>query len=185
MYLKDINHSGDGGIYAELIRNRAFQSSPDFPATLDPWTPVGNTVLSLNNASNPLSAALPTSLHVTSGSNYSRSSHTLGFSNPGYWGIDVEAQTYTGSFYVTGEYDGFFTLALVSDTSNATLGQAHVVSESVAGAWIQHNFTITPTKAATDVNNSLSLTFSSRGLRYNASLDFNLISLFPPTYKNR
>lgn len=25
LFFEDINHSGDGGIYAELIRNRAFQ----------------------------------------------------------------------------------------------------------------------------------------------------------------
>ena len=34
---EDINNSGDGGLYAELVRNRAFQSSYNFTSSLDAW----------------------------------------------------------------------------------------------------------------------------------------------------
>jgi alpha-N-arabinofuranosidase len=50
--------------------------------------------------------------------------------------------------------------------------------------WIQHNFTLTPISAASNSNNSFYLTFDKSGVS-GGSLDFNLISLFPPTYKNR
>jgi len=63
---EDINHSGDGGLYAELIQNRAFQGAP---ANLTAWSAVGGAKLSLQNTSQPLSTALPTSLNVaTNGS---------------------------------------------------------------------------------------------------------------------
>ena len=61
---QDINHSGDGGIYAELITNRAFQGSAVFPSTLSGWSSVGGDTLSLQNLSNPVSSALPTSMNV-------------------------------------------------------------------------------------------------------------------------
>jgi alpha-N-arabinofuranosidase len=176
---QDINHSGDGGIYAELIQNRAFQGSQYFLTVLEPWEPVGNTAISLNNASLPLSSALPTSLHVTG------NDQELGFSNPGWWGIDVRPQTYQGSFYVTGAYYGNFTLSLVSNTSDAVFATTNVVSQSVDGAWVQHIYTLTPTSAASDTNNSLVLTFNGNLLGCAHSLDFNLISLFPPTYNDR
>jgi len=61
---EDINHSGDGGIYAELIQNRAFQGN----ANLNAWSAVGGASLSLTTA-NPLSSALPTSVQVSASGN--------------------------------------------------------------------------------------------------------------------
>lgn len=34
---EDINYSGDGGVYAELVHNRAFQGNTIFPSNLDWW----------------------------------------------------------------------------------------------------------------------------------------------------
>jgi alpha-N-arabinofuranosidase len=195
---EDINNSGDGGIYAELISNRAFQGSPRFPSNLDGWSPVGGAQLALKNLSQPLSAALPTSVQV------SGEKGTIGLANSGYWGIDVKKQKYTGSFYVKGEYDGKFTVSLQSALGDKEVfGKVEVESQSVAGEWTQHNFTLVPRKNAPNSNNTFALTFKAEvnslqrmspdfGLQLterqkakNRSLDFNLISLFPPTFNNR
>jgi alpha-N-arabinofuranosidase len=162
--------------------NRAFQGSPPFPSSLQPWEAIGDTTISLNNASVPLSSALPTSLHVTPSS---YGNQTLGFSNPGFWGIDVKPQTYQGSFYVQGKYDGVFTISLKSDLSDDVFATTSVVSKSADEVWTQQNFTLNPTVAAPNINNSLVLAFSQGGLGESDALDFNLISLFPPTYNNR
>ena len=85
---EDINHSGDGGIYAEMIANRAFQGStgaigavPDFTGSLvmgnqsenpivpfDPvdtaWATIGEGVRSTLDILHPLSTALRTSLEI-------------------------------------------------------------------------------------------------------------------------
>ncbi|KAI5208986.1 putative vacuolar segregation protein [Aureobasidium subglaciale] len=181
LMFEDINFSGDGGIYAELIRNRAFQGNTVHPSSLLAYSSVGGTTLSLKNLSQPISSALPTSMNVATGN---ATSGEVGFSNAGYWGIGVEEQDYTGSFWVNGAYNGSFTTSLKSDITKETFATAQVVSEASPGEWVQHNFTLTPTSAAPSSNNSFYLTFDKSGVS-GGSLDFTLISLFPPTYKNR
>lgn len=75
---EDINNSGDGGVYAELIQNRAFQGSEIFPKNISYWHPIGGVELALSNDSTPLSEALPSSLQVSGGSE-----ETVGFWNEG------------------------------------------------------------------------------------------------------
>ncbi|KAG9560142.1 glycoside hydrolase, partial [Aureobasidium melanogenum] len=181
LMFEDINYSGDGGIYAELIRNRAFQGSTEHPSTLLAYNPVGGASLSLKNLSQPISSALPTSMNVAIAN---ATSNEVGFSNTGYWGIGVQVQRYTGSFWVKGSYNGKFTASLKSDINNETFATAQVQSHASPNEWIQHNYTFIPTSAAPNSNNSFYLTFDKSEVS-SGSLDFTLISLFPPTYKNR
>ncbi|KAF2113834.1 glycoside hydrolase superfamily [Lophiotrema nucula] len=180
---EDINNAGDGGIYAELIRNRAFQGSPLYHANLSGWTPINAAVLSLKQLSTPLSSALPNSINVAISKN-SSTTGSIGISNDGYWGIDVRKQKYKGSFYVRGDYEGTFVASLKSALTNETFGSVTIPSECSADQWVQHNFTLIPPKAAANSNNTFTLTFTPSGAA-SGSLDFNLISLFPPTYKDR
>lgn len=178
LMFEDINQSGDGGIYAELIQNRAFQGSVPFPSTIYPWTPIGGAALTLQNDTVPLSSALSTSINVATGS-YSNS--TIGIVNPGWWGIEVKPQEYTGSFWALGSYAGNFTVKLQSSISNATFASLDVPSLAETGKWVEHTFVLEPTIAAENPNNTFSIEFASGS----GPVNFNLISLFPPTYKNR
>lgn len=181
MMFEDINHSGDGGIYAELIQNRAFQGSPVYPSTLDAWYPVGGASLSLQNLSQPVSSALPTSMRVwTNGT----TSGQVGFLNIGWWGIYVKVQSYNGSFYVKGSYNGTITASLQSNLTNQTFGSAQIQASGSTSAWVQHNFTLIPDTLAPNSNNTFVITFDAAGAS-DGYLDFNLISLFPPTYNDR
>jgi alpha-L-arabinofuranosidase len=103
-----INHSGDCGIYAELIQSRIFQGSAQHLTSVYPWEPVGDATLSLTTAS-PISAAVSTSVHV-----YAPGYSTVGLKYPGWRGIDVKPQTYVGSFWVYGLHYGNFTSSLGS-----------------------------------------------------------------------
>ena len=94
---EDINNSGDGGIYAELIVNRAFQSSELYPVSLNGYHSLHGARLSIQNLSQPLSAALDSSMRVAAGNGSSRA----GFENEGYWGMNVECQKYTGTSCLT------------------------------------------------------------------------------------
>ena len=78
LMFEDINNSGDGGVYAELIQNRAFQGSPIYPSNLSAWYPIGGVNLALSNLSDPLSSALPTSVRVSGGN-----ADEIGFWNEG------------------------------------------------------------------------------------------------------
>lgn len=143
-----------------MVQNRAFQGNADHPPSLNAWSAVNGASLSLvQNGSNPLSPAVPNYATVAAGSN--ASSGSIGLANSGWWGIDVEVQDYAGTFRVRGSYDGSFTAALQSATTNQTFGSVTVQSQSTASSWTQHNFTLTPTTAASNSNNSLSITFES------------------------
>jgi alpha-N-arabinofuranosidase len=173
---EDINHSGDGGIYAELIQNRAFQGSREFPSTLTPWQAVGDAKLTLQNTSMPLSSALPTSVNVAPGTG-----GVIGLENPGWWGISVKPQTYTGSFWVMGSYSGEFTVKLQSALTPQIWASVNVKSECKKNKWVEHKFQLHPEFAAPDSNNTFVIEFQQG----HDALNFNLISLFPPTYNNR
>lgn len=105
----------------------------------------------------------------------------------GWWGFDVQEQGYNGSFWVKGNYSGIFTASFVNYISNVSLGTALIDSaDSVAtqNGWLQYNYTLVPTVAANNSNNTF--VFSFDGTKVDGgSLDFNLISLFPPTYNDR
>lgn len=155
---QDINNSGDGGLYAELIRNRAFQISERFPATLDAWHPVNGAKLSLKNLSTPLSDVLVTSLNVAT----TAKQGDIGFQNDGYWGIDVKAsKKYTGSFWVKGAYSGRFTASLQSNITGESFGKVSIPSQSVSDRWTEHGFELIPSKDAPNANNTFVLTFDA------------------------
>ncbi|KAI9037472.1 alpha-L-arabinofuranosidase A [Aspergillus affinis] len=175
---EEINHCGEGGLYAELIRNRAFQGGSRYPSTLDAWIPLDGSTLALKNLSQPLSSALPTSVNVKG------SRGKAGLTNLGWWGIDVKKQKYTGSFYVKGAYKGSFTASIQSNSTGEVFASTKVKSKSVRGEWTQHEFTLTPRKAAPNTKNTFSISFDASKTA-EGSLDFNLISLFPPTYNDR
>ena len=112
LFFEDINHSGDGGLYAELIRNRAFQGSdvrtrgvPGFKGgmiipeesenpiipwgpTLTGWRAIGRARLSLDRL-NPLSDALPVVLRVDIPDDLEEDEE-VGFLNEGWWGMDIK-----------------------------------------------------------------------------------------------
>lgn len=180
LMFEEINFAGDGGLYAELIRNRAFQGDPHWPQSLIGWHPINGANLSLMNLTQPLSWALPTSLRVSSVGKKG----SVGFANEGWWGIDVRPQTYTGSFYVKGSYDGDFTAALKSNTTGKTWATASISGKTKSNEWTQHHYSLTVKSKAPDVNNTLQITFNGAHVA-NGYLDFNLISLFPPTWNHR
>lgn len=157
---EDINNSGDGGIYAELIRNRAFQYSDAYPASLSGWHPVNGANLALNRLDTPLSDALPVSVTVSPGaSNSSSSSARVGLLNDGYWGMHVARQTYTGSFWVWGGYDGVFTAELRSALDDSVFGSVDVESRATGDEWVEHTFELEPAVDAPSSNNTFALTF--------------------------
>lgn len=177
---EDINHSGDGGIYAELIQNRAFQGSTEHPFTLTPWEAVGNAKLTLQNTTVPLSSALPTSLNVAQGAG-SVAGRVIGLQNPGWWGISVKPQAYTGSFWALGSYNGKFTVKLQSTATSHVWASVDVKSECQHGKWVEHKYQLHPKAPAPDTNNTFVIEFNPG----QDSVNFNLISLFPPTYNDR
>ena len=59
---EEINYCYDGGLYAELVRNRAFLDDPNEPKQ---WSAVSGATIALD-PKQPLNEAIPTSLRVES-----------------------------------------------------------------------------------------------------------------------
>ena len=95
---EEINHAYDGGLYAELVRNRAFLDDAAAPAHWSLVQADGSAATMALDPGEPLNTAIATSLrlNVTQAS----AGHAAGITNEGYWGIPVKPATrYTGSFY--------------------------------------------------------------------------------------
>ncbi|MVN22378.1 alpha-L-arabinofuranosidase C-terminal domain-containing protein [Mucilaginibacter arboris] len=175
---EEINYSYDGGLYAELVRNRVFKDNPREP---EHWTVVektgGKGSIKLDN-STPLNPALTTSLRLE----VENDSGSTGIANEGYWGIPVKPQTtYKASFYARAATENAapLTVSIESTTGPATYAAAPV---TLSGhGWKKYEVTlqtkagIQPTAAA-----RLVISTSKKGTYW-----FNLVSLFPPTYHNR
>ncbi len=175
---EEINFSYDGGLYAELVRDRAIGSGW---GALAHWAMVerGNSSakISVDESTGP-SAALPRSLKVeVSGATEAA---PAGVQNDGYWGFPVRPHAvYTGSFYAKSDSAGIpVTVSLVNDETGVTAASATVTG--VGSAWKQYAFTLKTGQVPVTANNHLILTVSRP-----TTVWFNLISLFPPTYQDR
>ncbi|PBK98467.1 hypothetical protein ARMGADRAFT_1026461 [Armillaria gallica] len=78
------HNSGDGGLYAELLQNRAFQQvAAGTSAALKAWYSVNSALLTVVAETEPVSSALPNALNVTIASD---ATGLVGFGNTGYFG---------------------------------------------------------------------------------------------------
>ncbi|MCX5673706.1 MAG: carbohydrate binding domain-containing protein [Planctomycetota bacterium] len=104
IFFEEINHAGDGGLYAELIRNRSFE---DDAAKTEPWTLVTSGTRTGEIAidtSRPMSNKNPQSLRLTISQ---VGDGRAGVANPGFWGIALKkGAAYTLSLYARAA-DGF------------------------------------------------------------------------------
>ena len=175
---EEINFSYDGGLYAELVRDRTIGSDWQ---SLAHWTLVarGNSVadVSVDKTTGP-SVALPRSFKVSVTS--ATEAAPAGVQNDGYWGIPVRPLTsYSGSFYAKTDSAGVpITVSLVNDETGATAASATVTG--LSGEWKQYTFTLKTAQVPVTANNHLLLTIARP-----ATVWFNLVSLFPPTYHDR
>jgi alpha-L-arabinofuranosidase len=172
---EEINHSYDGGLYAELVQNRTFQDPGKSKDGLPPhWSKVGAVHVAIDDA-DPVNAALPKSLRLdlTGGSG--------GIANDGYWGIPVKpSTTYTATFYAkaAGGFAGPVTAALLTNEGDVTVAKAD--TPAITGEWNKYTVTLkTSADSPTTAKARFMLSASGSG-----SVSFSYVSLFPPTYQD-
>ena len=175
---EEINYSYDGGIYAELVRDRTPAHAWD---ALNNWPIVarGSSVasVSVDEATGP-SAALTRSLRVTVSA--ATADSPAGVENGGYWGIPVRPHTvYSGSFYAKTDTPGIpLSVTLQNDQTGIVAASATVTG--LTGEWKQFTWTLKTGDVPVSSNNHLILTIARP-----ATVWLDLISLFPPTYHAR
>jgi alpha-L-arabinofuranosidase len=173
---EEINYSYDGGLYAEMVRNRTFRAN---------WSGVlywflveeGHAQASIKiDRQNGPSQALNQSLRLEV-ARADEHGHA-GILNQGYWGMALTANTaYSGSFYAKADSEalGPILVRLVSDAQGQTLASAAV--SGVNTSWKQFHFSLKTGAIQASSANHLVLTVGHAG-----TLWLNLVSLFPPTY---
>ena len=175
---EEINYSYDGGLYAEMVRNRTFHG--DWSGILY-WYIVedGNAVAKMtHDASTGPSTALASSLklEITKADAHNRA----GVLNQGWWGFALKPNTtYRGSFYAKADIAeiGPLSVSLINDDSGKAVASATI--SGVGTEWKQHTFTLKTGSIQPSSTNHLVITAGHAG-----TLWLQLVSLFPPTYKN-
>jgi alpha-L-arabinofuranosidase len=175
IFFEDINCSADGGIYAEMVRNRSLEDS-DKP---DWWEAIGNGTVNFElavDSTQPVSAKNPHSLRVAIGN---AGGGRAGVANHGYWGMAVtKGQTYALSLFARGgeRFAGPLTVSL--EGSSGTV-YARKTIQSLTPNWKRCQFTLKAN--ATDPKARLAITAAQPGTFW-----LDMVSLFPKrTWKNR
>jgi alpha-N-arabinofuranosidase len=176
---EEINYSYDGGLYAEMVRNRTFGA--DWSGILH-WILVedGNSQAAIepDRTTGP-SEALKSSLRIDV--KQADAHNQAGVLNEGWWGMPLRPSTvYKGSFWAkAGAADlGPVTVSLVNNASGKAVATAEVAA--VSTQWKQYEFTLKTGAIQPSAANHLRLTVGHAG-----TLWLNLVSLFPPTYHDR
>ena len=194
---EEINYAFEGGLYAELIRNRNFKETvPARQNRQNPeqsraakeakdlvnWSLVeergGVGSMELDTAT-PLNNAVPASLKLTV--SQASGNQSVGVANEGFWGIPVKPDTaYKAMFYAKASagFSGAVTLSIMSNdgTMVAATAQVPKLSEN----WQKYEATLTTGNVKASAGNKFVLSANRPG-----TIWFGFVSLFPPTYKNR
>lgn len=172
IFFEDINFGADGGLYAELVKNRGFE----FPEAMMGWTKVSPGAaqgkLSIESAT-PFKAANAHYLRIESDG-----AAVFGVANEGFRGIGVKAgEAYDFSAQVR-LVEGAPALGIELVGENGTvLAQARL--ENLPAQWQKLSATLTPTATAAKAH--LHVVLSGAG-----KVDLDFVSLFPrKTWKNR
>ena len=168
IFYEDINFASDGGLYAELIRNRSFEYNAEKP---EHWQARGSNI----------------SL-VTEGLLNEKQGHALkvettepfgGISNPGYWGINaVQGTQYRLSFWIKPLQGKPGSIrAALTGKDGELLGES-TVREKLGKGWQKIETTLIAKKSDGGAHFSLTMENPSTVL-------LDVVSLFPPTFKGR
>ena len=168
-FLEDINFAADGGLYAELVKNRSFE----FPQNLMGWRTFGNVALEDDGPfeRNPHYVRLSPAGH---------GAKCTGIENEGFFGIGVKAgEGYRFSVWARGENQKI----RVELVNTASMGESQVMTSDVmeinSREWRKYEMVVTPKE-----------TFAKAHLRIylvsDGSVDLEHVSLFPvDTWKGR
>jgi len=178
IFFEEINCAGDGGIYAELIRNRSFEDSdkPDY------WTVYGSDGMSISIDTQKPSTQSPfntRSLKIETVIPADRRRyHSPEVVNGGYWGIALaKGEKYSLSLYAKSDKPGNTLEISLRGAGDVVLASTKIgpLSED----WKTYSATLTA--SATDPKASLYIAPAQ-----SSTVWLDVVSLFPEkTWKNR
>ena len=168
-FFEDINFGADGGLYAELVKNRSF----DFPQNLMGWDVFGKVTLQDDGPfeRNP---------HYVRLSDPGHAHKRTGIENEGFFGIGIKAnEKYRFTVWARGENQKI----IVELIDNDTMGESQVITSQELAInskeWKKYEVILTP--GETQDKAHLRIFLASPG-----DVDLEHVSLFPvDTWKGR
>ena len=176
---EEINHSYDGGLYAELVQNRAFLDNATAPVHWSVVNDAESAAAIALEATNVFNDKLTKSLRLTV--TKAAEKHPAGMANGGYWGIPVRPDTcYRASLWARTEsgFTGPITVSIVSDDGRTVYAAGKF--SGLATDWKKFELTLKTGKVAPTAAARLAVTLDRPGTVW-----FGLVSLFPPTWNGR
>lgn len=171
LFFEEINHAGEGGLYAELVKNRSFEDGTEG------WQTINGATMSVTDTGllNKVQGhALTVAVKGAS------ASAPKGIVNNGYWGMALRNDSaYTLSLWLKGSkaLNNHLVARLVNE-AGTTIGEATLAGDVNLYSWTKLTTTIT---AHADVaKGSLQLLATADG-----SMTVDVVSLFPATWKGR
>jgi alpha-N-arabinofuranosidase len=177
LFFEDINRGADGGLYAELVKNRSF----DFPDPLMGWIPTPsrstyarNDIFQVINQSN-IKPSDPKYLQVTVAH-----PDNIFLRNESFGGLTVGKTTNYDFILLYRQHTPGLTLAVdIVNAAGRSVGGTRITPTGDGSEWKTQKVSIVTTD--TTVNGKLVIKFEGTG-----KLDINRVSLFPVnTFKNR
>lgn len=176
IFFEDINHAADGGLYAELVRNRSFEDCDSVPLywNLNPIGASAEMKLESDGLLNPVQRKA-LKVEIASVGKLGK----VELANGGYWGINaVKGRKYTLSLWAkTAGYKGTIMASLQNKAGTVTYATAKVAGKLKRG-W--RKYTVEFISDADDVQARLVLSMNAPGIVW-----MDMVSLFPPTFKGR
>jgi alpha-L-arabinofuranosidase len=175
IFFEEINFAGEGGIYAEMVRNRSFYDA----ANADSWTMVkqGSAAGTMSvDPTRPLNTNIVNSLKLTMQSG----AGSVGAGNSGFWGMSFQSgATYNLNFYAAGS-DGF-TGPIKAQLESANGGSVYAQASFSGLTTNWQHFAASLVSSGTDTNARIVLSISNAGTVW-----LDVVSLFPSaTFFNR
>jgi alpha-L-arabinofuranosidase len=174
VFFEDINFAADGGIYAELVKNRSFE----FSLPMTGWQLLTSQNGNGRIVANFYSPNRTTNLHFMK-VYIDPSTGTFGFTNDGFRGMGIrkdEQYNFSVSARLAESSDVKMTVELITPDGKP-LGKAELPEFS--GTW--NNFSATFKASATAEKAQMRIILSGKG-----SIDLDMLSLFPAdTWKGR
>lgn len=176
---EEINHAYDGGLYAELVQNRAFLDNANVPSHWSTVQDNGSAATIALDPNQPLDTAIPASLRldVTKASRDGQA----GIANNGYEGIPVAPNTeYHASFYAKSApgFSGPVTVAIRGTDPGVIYAQGTI--PGLTQEWKRYEVTLTTGSLTATTKARYVLTVDQPGTVW-----FSIASLFPPTWGNQ
>ena len=169
LFFEDINFAADGGIYAELVKNRSFE----FYKPMMGWKKTGEEYVGQFQIINSQNENNPRFLRLES-----LQGKELGLVNEGFRGMGVTSgENYNFSVFAR-QSQGTSVLKIeLLDSTGVVIGKTEV--NDFSGDWKKYEAKLT--SSATNPKAKLRVTLSGKGV-----LEIDMVSLFPEhTWKNR